>query len=82
MHICLVYDPAELWTLYLNGVAVDTLAMDCQPEPGRLGVGGRYTMADSPNEGLFDELAVWSRALSAAEVLALYNDGNGREYLN
>ena len=80
VHICLVYDPAELWTLYLNGVAVDTLAMDCQPESGRLGVGGRYTMGDAPNEGLFDELAFWSRALSADEVGQLYNDGAGLAY--
>ena len=31
-------------------------------------------------EGLLDEVGIWSKALTAAEVSDLYNSGNGKFY--
>ena len=77
-HICLVFDAAVgLWSLYLNGVVAASLAFDYRPVSGRLGVGKHTDPNTGASEFLADELAIWSRNLSAAEVAQLYNNGSG-----
>jgi hypothetical protein len=41
-------------------------------------VGNRTITKDRPFDGVIDELAVWSRYLTPAEVSALYNSGSGK----
>jgi hypothetical protein len=83
VHLVLVRDPAAgRWNLYANGVAVDSAVFDSVAAAGRLGVGGHYGSAGSTMQGgQIDELAIWSRALTAAEVGTLYSSGyNGVVY--
>ena len=53
-----------------------TLTKSLHSSRQRLFFGTRYTNADHLN-GALDEVAMWSRRLSDAEVNTLYNDGNG-----
>jgi hypothetical protein len=78
MHVALTYQPG-LWTLYVNGQTGATLAQDCMSCDGALTVGG-HTNAVEPGQGAVDELAIWSRCLSAASIARLYNAGSGLAY--
>jgi hypothetical protein len=53
-----------------------TLTKSFHSSRQRLFFGTRYTAADYL-DGSLDEVAMWSRRLSDAEVNTLYNDGNG-----
>jgi len=53
-----------------------TIAKSFHSSRQRLFFGTRYTAADYL-DGSLDEVAMWSRRLSDAEVNTLYNDGNG-----
>lgn len=80
-HICLVYQPSgSQWTLYVNGTASMSTNFGYSPAPGLLGVGGHTNFVGTPPQGVFDELAIWSRGLSATEVGTLYNNGAGLPY--
>ena len=80
-HICLVYEPVQsIWTLYFNGAAVSSANFGYAPVSGKLGVGANANCQDATPQGVFDELAIWSRPLSPAEIDLLYNDGTGRAY--
>jgi peptidoglycan/xylan/chitin deacetylase (PgdA/CDA1 family) len=71
---------AQTTTLYINGVSVGTNAnATTDSTAGTLEVGG-YAGTSSLFKGLIDEVGVWNRALSAAEVNTLYNGGAGRQY--
>ena len=77
-HICLVFYPlANQWSLYVNGALVATVDCDYRPVAGRLGVGLHTNPITPPPDCRVDELAIWSRDLSASEVAQLYNNGNG-----
>ena len=81
VHIGLVYEPvAGQWTLYLNGAAAMSDTFDFSPVAGRLGIGAHTQPATAPAQGIYDEVAFWSRALSAAEMTQLYNSGAGVTY--
>jgi hypothetical protein len=81
LHICLVCDPhAGQWRLYLDGTLVDSKTFDYSSAPGYLGVGGHTNFSEDDPLGIFDELAIWSRALSADEVAEVYNGGAGVSY--
>ena len=79
-HICLVADDATA-TYYVDGVARDTVGYPQDPayNPStELSIGG--VNAGSPNvrwftEGNIDEVAIFNYALSAAQILAIYNGG-------
>lgn len=90
-HVAVVFDgtqpQASRVRVYLNGqldavapeasasipAHVAPLSLGCLPNPD----GGRLQAFD----GLMDEVAVWHRALSAAEVAALYRRGTERVLL-
>lgn len=80
-QLCLVYEPSgNLWSLYLNGAVVATANCDYQAVAGYLGVGAHTNPITPTPDFLVDELTIWERALSAAEVSQLYNNGDGLPY--
>lgn len=68
--------------LYVNGTAQTTTGT----KAGSLGastvnIGTRYDATSTAFfKGLIDELSLWSRELTSAEVTELYNAGSGRDY--
>ncbi len=81
-HVVAVYDQVNL-IMYVDGVLqVDTLEHDDVASAStttKVAIGGRggntrHTI------GTIDEVGIWNRALTPAEVAVLYNDGAGRTY--
>jgi hypothetical protein len=81
-HHAVVTHASGLVTLYFNGTSSSTAnraagkALAATGTPFNV---GRRTFSGFPNhlDAVVDELAKWSRALSAAEVSALWNNGTG-----
>jgi len=88
-HGVVVFDgtlaTADRLKLYVNGVQ-EPMAMNgtypatCQSPVGVPFYLGRNGSLGDYLDGLLDEVGFWSRALSALEVAALYNDGVPFEY--
>lgn len=85
-HIVATYDGSNSSTgikIYIDGVRADTAnnsngtynGMSNTPQP--LDIGRRSTIYAS---GVQDEVAMWSRELTASEVSDLYNSGSGLQY--
>lgn len=84
MHVACSFDPVEKHlTIYYNGVASETVNVtltntdfrhgDYQPIGiGNRGGGGAYRTTNG-FDGKMDDFALWGRALSAMEILDLYN---------
>ena len=82
-HIASVYDPAAKKNLlYLNGVEGATKDLDFEadiqpgPIPGKLGDGatlGGGTRKEPSWDGLIDEVGVYNRALTPADVQRIFN---------
>jgi len=64
------------WRINSTDAQTKTLTKSFNSSRQRLFFGTRYTAADYLT-GSLDEVAMWSRRLSDAEVNTLYNDGNG-----
>ena len=68
--------------IYLNGSADTTTTNDARDvssaEP--FAIGARVDGLDSSYNGMVDEVGVWSRELTSAEVTSLYNGGSGLTY--
>jgi hypothetical protein len=86
VHVAATLDDATgLMTLYENGAVVAQTtttirpfgALDPTQQPG-VGIGNSNALSnyDVPFNGLIDELAVYNRALTAAEVQGIYNAGS------
>jgi hypothetical protein len=77
----LVDDPtAQTTTLYINGALAATVSNTTSDSTaGNLEIGG-YNGTTSLFKGTEDEVAVWNRALTAAEVSTLWNGGSGRQF--
>ena len=89
-HVAFTFGSAGM-NLYVNGASVDTDAYtgglgtssggSGNTEPITVGIGswgsddGQATPTSYPFEGRIDSLAIYNKALSAAEVLALYTAG-------
>lgn len=76
-HVACVFDSNQ-WTLFLNGQqAIIHRLRDAGPasEFGGLVIGGHRAGVGRNFDGLIDEVAIWSRALSDAEVKQLFQDG-------
>ena len=81
--LCAVFDLTNgNITLYVNGVSVDSLDVTVSSfvnsDPYRI----RIFEFDGSGSGnvRVDEVGIWSKALSAAEVSELYNNGAGKTY--
>jgi hypothetical protein len=71
-------DTAKQFLLYLDGTLRNTIGYSGTPQMMRSGLEmrlGNSSGAEYLNNGLLDDVAVWNRALSAADVLAVYNQG-------
>jgi D-aminopeptidase len=77
-HLAMTYD-GTMQRFYVNGVEVGTHAqtgsMAVGDEPLR--IGGDATFAGEFFKGLIDEVKVYNRALTAAEINADMNAGTG-----
>jgi len=66
-------------SLYVDGVSVSTMTRILNTYTTKfVGIGYRTTDNTDYFNGLIDEVAIWSRALSTDEISALYNSGSGR----
>ena len=79
-HFAATYDGSRLW-MYVNGVCENQTPCNYSifPGTGDLLIGAASTgggQVVSPFAGLIDEPSVYSRALSAAEIQAIYNAGS------
>jgi hypothetical protein len=81
-HIMLVRD-SDTYKFYVNGTLTSTVTNNSPIEQGgHLLVGsGWYDPSSSYRsyDGQIDAVGIWNRALSDAEVAALYNSGTGLE---
>jgi hypothetical protein len=78
-------DATGLMTLYVNGAVVGQTtttvrpfgALDPMQQPG-VGIGNSNALSsyNVPFDGLIDELSVYNRALTAAEIQGIYNAGS------
>ncbi len=82
-HCILNFDRDANVTLYVNNVSKDTLAIS----GSALSVSNAnafYVGADSAGnnqfDGIIDEIGLWSRLLTPAEIALLYGAGNGLTY--
>lgn len=83
-HVVGTYDGTTM-RLYVNGSAAGTTSTSTTPETTgsqKLLIGAQWTGADGSfgQVGVLDELGLWNRALTSAEVTALYNSGSGLQY--
>lgn len=80
-HIVVCYDGSELWH-FLDGVESSHSA--ATQAPGTASWSEKSFIGDLSSEnrawnGIFDDLAIFSRALTDEEVAELWNDGDGAE---
>ena len=76
----------QSFAMYLDGILVDTKTTTANPIPDTapartisVGYFNGTTASDTGVlDGVVDELGIWSRALSDAEVSELYNNGAGK----
>jgi hypothetical protein len=85
IHIVMVYTASSgSVTAYINGSAqtpVTGFSTSIYNGTGALGVGALGAGADTNFfDGMVDEVGIWNRALTAAEVTQLYNGGAGLAY--
>jgi len=80
-HIVVVVDSSGNGKMFVNGEEEDTWSSGTNTSVNRFSIGQEYddTGSDPSDyfDGKIDEVAVWNVALSAADVTALYNSGNG-----
>jgi len=80
-HIVVVVDLSGNGKLYVNGGEEGTWSNGTNTSADRFSIGQEYDGSGSTAsdffDGKIDEVAVWNVALSAADVTALYNSGNG-----
>jgi hypothetical protein len=82
----LTYDTTTL-TGYVDGSSVGTIGATTsgsitQSDVTEIGMRGDLDVLNPSNctSGLIDEVGIWSRALTGAEVTSLYNGGAGLQY--
>lgn len=90
-HVVVVYDDgstSNVPTMYVNGVSVavttstntgTTYASDAS---FNLVIGNNNSSNgyNRPFNGVFDEIGLWERSLTASDVAILFNNGNGLQY--
>jgi len=80
-HVVLVYNGSYV-SMYVNGTQLTTnnrLITSLAPtSEDSIGI-GRYSSSTTPFNGSIDEVGLYNRTLSAAEVLAHYNAGKARQ---
>lgn len=77
-HVAVTFDSTRLH-LYLDGSEVASHQLPVPgpvAETGGFVIGGHREGTGRNFDGLLDEIALWSRALSSAEISTLYHEGN------
>jgi hypothetical protein len=80
-HFCITYS-ADSVSVYFNGVLAKKGYLKLRTEPGRLGVGAlcRFaTLGTNTLGGKLDDVALYNKTLTAAQVQILYNS---KSYVN
>ena len=82
-HVAAVFIPGTGVRFYKNGQEVATLSIDFEDSPNDNGGDANVTIGQNPAfggteffDGLIDEVTVYGRPLSAAEILAVYLAGS------
>ena len=76
-HVVSIYDNGAM-RFYLNGTEYTTATNEGNhSSAGKFTIGANQNGSGNRYKGLIDEVAVWDKALSAAEITALYNSGGG-----
>lgn len=82
-HVAFTYDGVDNWNYYLNGnlasqggfsVPINTGSIDA------IVIGDRLDVAGDAFDGDIDEVAIWTRALSASEIWNAYEMQSGTPY--
>jgi hypothetical protein len=79
-HIVMVVDSSGNGKLYINGGHEATWSNGSNSSVNRFSIGQEWDSATNASDffdGKIDEVAIWNVALSAPDVTALYNSGNG-----
>ena len=70
--------------IYIDGLndsqRTDVLSTDILPLDYYINIGNLYNTYSNAYKGYIDEIAIWNRSLSSAEVATLYNSGSGLTY--
>lgn len=77
-HLVVTYD-GYIFRGYLNGVAGTPVTLVCNTAAGPVYIGSGCAGTFNWN-GRIDDVNMWSRALTAAEVTSLFNSGAGQYY--
>ena len=75
-HWVITQDGTDL-EIYQNGSSIYSTTSAGKSLGGTCVLGGRYTGADY-FDGTLDEIGIWDRQLSEAEIIELYNSGMGQ----
>lgn len=84
-HLALTYNSTDKLKLYVNGVNGEENNTDYQWSSGTgnyFTLGRRAGAASAYFNGVIDEVGIWNRALTQAEVSTLYNNGNGYPFVS
>ena len=82
-HVAMTYDGSFV-RVYVDGSLDSTTPQTGTPTLGSgrwLGIGVNGGWGSSPFDGQIDEVAIWARPLSDAEINSLYNGGAGRSMI-
>lgn len=80
-HLVYTFDGSTV-TIYLDGTSVGTVASSGNGFSGsstEFSIGRLWNNTNYPN-AMFDEVGIWSRAITSTEVTSLYNAGAGLTY--
>ena len=78
----LIYDGTRT-LIYVNGTLTVNRTIALDTTSNKLRIGAKFDDNQKMNSGSsMDELGMWNRTLTSAEVTQLYNDGNGITYIS
>lgn len=82
VHVIMTYDGVTLEG-FVNGISIGTIASACTTPVIDSNTGfslGGDLFGGAYDDGIIDEVGVWSRVLSAPEITTIYNSGYGLQY--
>lgn len=80
-HVGFTYDGVDI-NAYINDVEVATTTYTGNFPTGNLAIGQERSISGRYFDGEIDEVGIWNRALTSAEITQLYNGGTGITYTN
>jgi hypothetical protein len=80
-HLVVLYVNSTTTQVYLNGVLATSTSRSAYNMAFNITIGARVRSSiELPYNGLMDEIGIWGRVLTAAEITQLYNSGSGLTY--